>query len=216
MTIVTEKYDYVIGIDTHSRTHTYAIIDTTTGARAGCETFPVTKPGMNRAIAWIRRNTTGETLAAIEGTNSYEPSTRRALIVEGVWVVEVKPPKKKARRGIGKSDPIDAIAAATSVLGQETDLLLHPRRDEERAAISVLLAARCRVEHQRTVNRNALNALVWQVDLGIDARKALTDRKVQTPETSDLEISVSVPRALTRSSTLRVETPCRYASMTTA
>lgn len=178
MTIVAEKYDYVIGIDTHSRTHTYAIINTITGARAGCEAFPVTKSGMNRAIAWIRRNTTGEILAAIEGTNSYGSSIRRALIVEGVRVVEVKPPRKKTRHGVGKSDPIDAIAAATSILGQETDLLLHPRRDGERAAISVLLAARRRVDHQRTANRNALNALVRQIDLGVDARHALTDRQV--------------------------------------
>ncbi|MGP5155085.1 IS110 family transposase [Glutamicibacter ardleyensis] len=179
MTIVAEKYAYVIGIDTHSRTHTYAIINTTTGARAGCEACPVTKPGMNRAIDWIRRSTTGEILAAIEGTNSYGSSIRRALIVEGIREVEVKPPKKKARRGVGKSDPIDAFAAAMGVLGQEIGLLLHPRRDGERAAISVLLAARRRVEHQRTANRNALNALVRQVDLRIDARHALTDAQIK-------------------------------------
>ena len=40
MTIVAEKYDYVIGIDTHARTHTYAIISTRTGARQGCQAFP--------------------------------------------------------------------------------------------------------------------------------------------------------------------------------
>ncbi|MFC8304949.1 transposase [Specibacter sp. NPDC057265] len=153
--------------------------NTTTTARAGCEAFPVTKPGMQRALAWIRRHTTGEILAAIEGTNSYGSSIRRALIVEGIRVVEVKPPKEKARQGIGKSDPIDAFAAATSVLGQEIDLLLHPRHDGERAAISVLLAARRRMESQRTANRNALNALVRQIDLGVDARHALTDRQVK-------------------------------------
>lgn len=69
MAIVAEIYDFVIGIDTHSRTHTYAIGNTTTGAKVGCEAFPVTKPGMNRAITWIHRNTTGEILATIEGTN---------------------------------------------------------------------------------------------------------------------------------------------------
>lgn len=179
MTIVAEKYNYVIGIDTHSRTHTYAIINTITGARTGCESFPVTKPGMNRAIAWIHRNTTGDILAAIEGTNSYGSSIRRALVVDGIRVVEVKPPKTKTRRGVGKSDPIDATAAATSILGQETEVLLHPRGDGERAAISVLLAARRRVDHQRTANRNALNALVRQIDVGIDARHALTDAQVR-------------------------------------
>lgn len=179
MALVAEQYDYVIGIDTHSRTHTYAIINTTSGAKIGCEAFPVTKPGMDRAIAWIHRNTSGEILASIEGTNSYGSSIRRSLIVEGVRVVEVKPPRKKARHGVGKSDPIDAFAAATSILGQETELLLHPRCDGERAAISVLLAARRRIDHQRTANRNALNALVRLIDLGVDARHALTDAQLK-------------------------------------
>lgn len=148
MTIVAENYQYVIGIDTHSRTHTYAIINAVNGAQVGCEAFPFTRPGMARAIAWIKRNSADQILAAIEGTNSYGSSIRRALATEGIQVVEVKPPKKKTRRGIGKSDPIVAFAAATGVLGEENDLLFHPRRDGERAAISVLLAARRRVEHK--------------------------------------------------------------------
>jgi len=64
MSIVAEKYAYVIGVDTHARTHTYAIINTTTGARACCEAFPVTTAGMKRAMAWIGRNTTGPVLMA--------------------------------------------------------------------------------------------------------------------------------------------------------
>lgn len=62
MTIVAQAYDYVIGIGTHSRTHTYAVINTTTCARTGCEAFPLNPKAMNRAIAWIRCNTHGHTL----------------------------------------------------------------------------------------------------------------------------------------------------------
>ena len=58
-------------------------------------------------------------------------------------------------------------------------MLLHPRCDGERAAISVLLAARRRIDHQRTANRNALNALVRLIDLGVDARHALTDAQLK-------------------------------------
>jgi hypothetical protein len=49
-------------------------------------------------------------------------------------------------------------------------------------------------------------------------RKAATSvsSSAQIRETSDLEIPASTPRALTRSSTLRVEMPCTSASMTTA
>ena len=53
MTMVTEKYAYVIGSDTHTRTHTYAIINTRTGAGERCEAFPVSPAGMRRASAWI-------------------------------------------------------------------------------------------------------------------------------------------------------------------
>ena len=38
----------------------------------------------------------------------------------------------------------------------------------------------------------------------------------QMRETSDFDTPASMPSARTRSSTLRVETPCTYASMTTA
>ncbi len=72
MTIMAEKYDYVIGIDTHARTHTYAIINTGTGARIGCEAFPVSGPGMGRAIAWIRRNTSNEIIVAVEAAGLME------------------------------------------------------------------------------------------------------------------------------------------------
>lgn len=60
--------------------------------------------------------------------------------------------------------------------------------DGARTALSVLLASRRRVEQQCTANRNALNALVRQIDLGLDTRKALTNRRVA-------EISAWRPRA---------------------
>lgn len=123
MTIVAEEYDYLIGIATHSRTQTYAIINSATGARAGCEAFPVTSNGMNPTIAWIRRNSQGNTLAAVEGTNFYGSSIRRILTDENISVVEVQPPRKKAGNGIGKTDQIDAIATAVSVLGEGIDAL---------------------------------------------------------------------------------------------
>lgn len=178
VTMVTEEYEYVVGIDTHARTHTYAIINTRTGARERCEAFPVSPAGMRRAITWIGRNTTGEVLAAVEGTRSYGSSITAALTAGSIPVVEVKPPKKQARAGVGKTDEIDATAAAMSVLGKDLSNLLHPRAEGVRTAISVLLASRHRVDHQRTMNRNALNALVREINLGLDTRKALTDRQL--------------------------------------
>ena len=179
MTIVAEKYDYVIGIDTHARTHTYAIINTCTGAREDCQAFPTSPAGMNRALAWITKRTTGDLLAAVEGTRSYGATITHALTEAGLTVIEVKPPRKQARAGVGKTDEIDATAAAMGVLYQNTERLLTPRAEGTRSALNVLVAARERIDAERTRNRNALNALVREIDLGVDARKPLTDKQVK-------------------------------------
>lgn len=114
----------------------------------------------------------------MEGTRSYGASITTALTAGNIPVVEAKPPRKQARAGVGKTDEIDATAAAMSVLGKDLTDLLLPRAEGVRSAISVLLASRQRVDHQRTMNRNALNALVREIDLGLDTRKALTDRRL--------------------------------------
>ncbi len=178
MTIVAEKYRYVIGIDTHAQTHTYAIIESRTGACQSCQAFPVSAAGIKRAIAWIQRYTSGEILAGVEGTRSYGAFIAKALTTHHVPVAEVKPPSKRARGGAGKTDEHDAIAAARSILGKDLTDLLHPRINELRAAINVLLTSRGRVDQQRTINRNALNALVREIDLGLDTRRPLSDRQV--------------------------------------
>ncbi|MFI7744891.1 IS110 family transposase, partial [Kocuria rhizosphaericola] len=176
MTIVAEHYDYVVGVDTHARTHTYTALAAGTGAVLDTAVFPTTTAGTTRAIAWIRRRTdNGDVLAAVEGTSSYGARLTCALLAEDIPVAEVRPPTRNARAMHGKSDAIDAQAAARSVLGQEVDQLIEPRAAEARTALRVLLAARLLMDHQRTANRNALTALLRGIDLGIDARRPLKD-----------------------------------------
>ena len=170
MTIVAEEYDHVMGVDTHARTHTYAIVDTATGACLATESFPTTAAAIGRAIGWMKRNTNGNVLAAVEGTSSYGAGLSCALKSAGIPVAEVKPPHRQARAGVGKSDPIDAVEAARQVLHRDVDRLA--------AALRVLLTGRRGLDTRRTADRNALNALVRTTDLGIDARKALTAAQV--------------------------------------
>ncbi len=40
MTVVAEQYGHVMGVDTHARTHTYAIVDTSTGCLYGNRIVP--------------------------------------------------------------------------------------------------------------------------------------------------------------------------------
>lgn len=181
MSSVADHYEHVVGVDTHARTHTYAVLNAGTGRHLDVATFPTTANGLSRALAWIRRRAQGQVLIAIEGASSYGSNLRRALIAAGVDVCDVRPPKRAARAGRGKSDEIDAIAAARTALASDVERLTTPRSDGLRSALRVLLVARQAMDSRRTAERNALTALLrsFDLDLGIDVRKPLTDTQVK-------------------------------------
>lgn len=181
MAIIAEEFEFVVGVDTHSRTHTFTAVHCATGAVVDTAVFPATSAGMDRAITWIRRRTGEEKVfAAVEGTSSYGAQLTQALLAVGIDVGEVRPPARSSRALTGKSDPIDAEAAARSVLGRPREQVVEPRAAGTRAAIRILLASRSLLDHQRTANRNALTALLRGTDLGIDARSSLRDAQIST------------------------------------
>jgi transposase len=180
MTIVAELFEHVVGIDTHARTHTYCLLHAPTGAIIDTAAFPTTKARISRAIGWIVRRTHGSVLAAVEGTSSYGSIATTALVEDGFEVVEVRPAARSTHAHAGKSDALDAEAAARSVLGRDFETLPRPRQTGPRQALRILLATRSIVDQQRTANRNALTALTRTIDLGIDARKPLTDAQIRT------------------------------------
>lgn len=179
MSSVADHYDHVVGVDTHARTHTYAVLEAGTGRRVDSATFPTTTNGLSRALAWMRRRAQGRVLVAIEGASSYGSNLRRALAAVSVDVCDVRPPKRESRAGRGKSDEIDAIAAGRTALASELERLTAPRSDGLRAALRVLLVARQAMDSRRTADRNALTALLRSFELGIDARKPITDTQVR-------------------------------------
>ena len=180
MSIVAETVEHVVGIDTHARTHTYCLLHARTGAGIDTATFPTSKAGNARAIDWIGRRSQGSVLAAIEGTSSYGAGISAALLEHGFDVAEVRPAARSTHAHAGKSDALDAEAAARSVIGRDYATLVRPRQTGPRAALRILLASRSIIDQQRTANRNALTALLRSVDLGVDARKPLTDAQIRT------------------------------------
>ena len=102
------------GVDTHSDTHTLALIDEY-GRPLATQTFMADPTGYERLAAMI-----GDPDAClgigVEGTNSYGAAPARRLVEAGYDVHEVLRPKRAVRRRDGKSDPVDALAAARSVL----------------------------------------------------------------------------------------------------
>ncbi len=109
----------VLGIDTHKHTHVAVAIDSL-GRHQGDLQFPATEAGTAALLAWSRQHGAALT-ASVEGTGSYGYQLTRALQAAGVQVLEVNRPDRANRRRKGKSDPVDAEAAARAVLsGQAT------------------------------------------------------------------------------------------------
>ena len=75
---------------------------------------------------------------------------------------------------------MDSARIARAVLGLRLDQLCWPRAGGTRTAIRVLVSARDQMGTERTKIINALTALVRSVDLGVDARKALTSAQITT------------------------------------
>ncbi len=181
MTIVAHAHPFVIGVDTHARTHTLAVLVAAAGELVATEQFPATDAGMDRAVAWAARRTDGDltTLWVIEGVATYGAHLASAVNRAGFEVVEAARMDARAHRGTGKSHPLDARRIAAAVLSLEPEQLRRPRSDDGiRAALRVLVTARAHMTTERTATVNALNALLRMAILGIDARKPLTASKI--------------------------------------
>ena len=181
MTIIAHARPYVVGVDTHARTHTLAILVAATGELIATEQFPATSPGMDRAVAWAARRTDGDlaTSWVIEGVATYGARLAATVSRAGYEVVEAARMDARRFRGTGKSDPLDARRIAAAVLAVEPAQLRHPRSDDGvRAALRVLITARDHMTTERTATINALTALLRTVDLGVDARRPLTATQV--------------------------------------
>lgn len=204
MPIVADEYAHIIGVDTHARTHTYVILNTHTGGIVDTATFPTSPAGVARALAWIDRRTSAGRLAAVEGTSSYGASLTEALQQAHIAVVEARPPRRADRGARGKSDPIDAEDAARAVLRTDTAMLSWPRSGKIRSALRVLLAARRSMDGQRTASRNALTALLRTIDLGIDARRPLTDKQIASIAAWRHHPSDDIDRLIARDEAVRL------------
>jgi len=187
--IVSEQYQFVIGVDTHASTHTLAVLAAATGTVLDKETFPTSSPGLGRALGWIARRIGGASaLIVVEGTGSYGAILTERLELAGYRVVEAASMPAGDRRGIGKSDALDAARIARAVLGLHDDDLRTPRTlsagedpaSGSRVALRVLVVARDQMSGERTRAINVLTALLRTVDLGMDARTSLTATQLAT------------------------------------
>ena len=109
--------EVIVGVDTHTDTHTAVAIDSF-GRRLGSIEIPADARGCRSMLEWARR--LGElSCVGVEGTGLYGAGLTRFVTDSGVSVVEVGRVNRQHRRRYGKSDPADAEAAARAVLSGE-------------------------------------------------------------------------------------------------
>jgi transposase len=152
-----KKRHVIGGVDTHARTHHAAALDPT-GRLLGDAQFPATATGYVALLTWLRRFGT-VIKVGVEGTGSYGAGLARHLTEQKVSVVEVDRPDRKTRRLKGKSDPIDAIAAARAALAG-TASGIPKSRSGPVEAIRALRVARRGAVKARTAALNQLRGLL--------------------------------------------------------
>jgi transposase len=143
------------GVDTHGDTHHAAVV-LMSGRRLAGREFPATEAGYGQLRAWLA--SFGRVHAVgVEGTGSYGAGLARHLHAAGMKVIEVNRPDRAQRRSKGKSDPLDAYAAAEAV--QAGRATAAPKLGTGPAgAAQVLHAARAGAVKAHTAAVNQLKA----------------------------------------------------------
>jgi transposase len=106
-----------IGVDSHKDAHVAAAVDQL-GRILATTSIPTTPQGFVQLERWASGLGQVDRFG-IEGTGSFAAGLARWLQQRGYQVVEVTRPNRQLRRRRGKSDPVDAEAAARAVLAGE-------------------------------------------------------------------------------------------------
>jgi len=137
--MLADQLDYVIGVDPHRDSHAVGVVEVRTGAVVFEATVAADPGGYERALEVAEKHAPGCRAFAIEGTGSFGAGLTRFLAGRGEQVFEVSRLRRERRSG-GKTDALDAVRAARSVLTGKQPAL--PRASGEREALRALIAAR--------------------------------------------------------------------------
>ena len=151
-----------VGIDTHSEVHVAAAFTNDLGRPLGHLEIPTTPYGYRKLLRWAQALGT-PTHFGIEGTGSYGAGLARFLRNAGYTVIEVNRPNRQTRHRRGKSDPVDAEAAARAVLSGEANGIA--KDDQDRVGmIRALRVTRRSAVKTRTQAINQMRALLIRPD----------------------------------------------------
>jgi transposase len=179
-----------VGIDTHGDTHHVALVDPI-GRHLADRQFDATGPGYRLLLQWISAHGRIQAVG-VEGTGSYGAEIARVLRAAGQQVIEVDRPDRKIRRHQGKTDPIDAYAAAIAVASGRANGT-PKTRDGAVEAIRTLRVARTSAIKARTQAINQMRSLLVTAPeplrarfRGIGAARRLVDTVARLRPGTDL------------------------------
>lgn len=135
------------GVDTHKDVHVAAVVDDR-GKLLDAEEFETTAAGYAKLLAWLQSFGTLDKVG-VEGTGAYGAGLARHLATEGITVMEVNRPNRQMRRRRGKSDSVDAEAAARAALNDEATVV-PKSKDSLVESIRVLRVAYTSARNSRT------------------------------------------------------------------
>jgi len=135
------------GVDTHKDVHVAAVVDER-GKILDTASFGANAKGYAALNVWLEGFGT-LVRVGVEGTGSYGSGLTRHLQANDVDVVEVNRPNRQMRHHRGKSDPVDAEAAARSALNGEATAVPKDH-DDIVESIRVLRVAFCSARDTRT------------------------------------------------------------------
>jgi transposase len=160
-TRMADQVDLVIGVDTHTDTHSAAVLDRLGGILAEIS-VPADPDGYQQLIGFAAAHVPAGSRWwwVVEGTRSHGQGLTRHLHAAGQRVIEAPAPAASHRRRGGKSDRLDAVDAARALLARPAHTVATPRADGAREAVRILLTVRRHHTDQRTATVNLLKSLI--------------------------------------------------------
>lgn len=171
--ILAERVDIVVGVDTHTDTHTAAIL-TSVGAVVAEQTVTADPAGVAKLMCWVDELTVGQRRAwVIDGARSHGIGLVRQLRTAAETLIEA--PRTKRRVG-GKADALDAAHVARAALAASHTAT--PRADSDREALRILHVCRRHYTDTRTATVNLFKSLILTADDELRGRlRGLSSRK---------------------------------------
>lgn len=198
MTVQPLPVAVVGGVDSHADTVHVAVISAH-GAELADQEFPTTPAGYRAALVFLAGHGQVDAVG-VEGTSSYGAGFTAAARAAGLHVIEVNRPDRAERRRRGKSDPIDAYAAAQAVRsGRATSApkdasieAIRALHNAARSAVKARTAAMNQI-HQMLVNAPAPLRAKYAVLAGQGLIAALSAARIPAdPLTGPITIALRI------------------------